>query len=125
MVMYGILYLSTKERSDFMKLSNYTVEGCHQEELFESAKGTEDIYDIEEEEVIEGESKSDAFKRITGPRINKIVDELRKLANASNTRRYEYSQEDVDKIFEYIEAATNKAKSMYTKEKVFMPEFRW
>lgn len=105
--------------------SFYDVEDFHQEDLFEHVSCEEDAEDTKEEEVIEGESKSDAFKRITGPRINNIVNELRKLSNAANTRRYEYSKEEVQRMFDYIDIALEKTKSMYTKEKVFLPKFKW
>ena len=49
------------------------------------------------------ETKSEKFKRVAGNRTNKILDLIRILGNCSNTSIYEYSQEDVNKIFSAIE----------------------
>ena len=45
------------------------------------------------------ESKHDRFIRIAETRTNKIIDMIRLLGNCSNTATYEYSEDDVKKIF--------------------------
>ena len=50
------------------------------------------------------ETRRQRFKRIAGARTNKILDMLKLLGNCSNTGNYEYSENDVKKIFNAIEA---------------------
>ena len=45
------------------------------------------------------ESKKDKFVRIAEARTNKIIDMIRLLGNCSNKASYEYSKEDIRKIF--------------------------
>lgn len=59
------------------------------------------------------ESKSQKFKRVAGNRTNKILDLIRILGNCSNTSIYEYTQEDVNKIFTAIETELKAAKQKY------------
>lgn len=59
------------------------------------------------------ETKSEKFKRVAGNRTNKILDLIRILGNCSNTSVYEYSQEDVNKIFSAIETELKIAKQKY------------
>ena len=51
----------------------------------------------------QNESKRDCFVRIAEARTNKIIDMLRLLGNCSNTATYEYTKEDVKKIFTAID----------------------
>lgn len=48
-------------------------------------------------------SKRDSFKRLAERRTETILDKLRVLGNLANTSVYEYSDEDVQKIFEALE----------------------
>ena len=50
-----------------------------------------------------GESKEAKFRRIAGSRVNKILRLLAVLRNCSNTRVYDYSDAQVNKIFKAIE----------------------
>ena len=59
------------------------------------------------------ESKRERFVRLAEARTNKIIDMVKLLGNCSNTNVYEYSQEDVDKIFSAIEAEVRNAKEKY------------
>ena len=61
------------------------------------------------------ESKRDKFVRLAENRTNKILDMLQLLGNLSNPGTYEYTQTDVDKIFNAIENATKEAKKRYSK----------
>lgn len=51
----------------------------------------------------EDESKRECFVRIAEARTNKIIDMLRLLGNCSNVATYEYTKEDVKKIFAAID----------------------
>lgn len=59
------------------------------------------------------ESKKDKFVRIAEARTNKIIDMIRLLGNCSNTTSYEYSKEDVKKIFAAIEVELKTAKAKF------------
>ena len=61
------------------------------------------------------ESKRDRFVRLAENRTNKIIDMIQLLGNCSNTSVYEYTQQDVDKIFTAIEAAMREAKKKFSK----------
>lgn len=59
------------------------------------------------------ESKNDKFIRIAEARTNKIIDMIRLLGNCSNRSTYDYSKEDVKKIFGAIEIELKNAKSKF------------
>lgn len=59
------------------------------------------------------ETKSEKFVRIAESRTNKIIDMIKSLGNCSNTNTYEYSKEDVKKIFGAIEEELKVAKSRF------------
>lgn len=45
------------------------------------------------------ETKREKFVRLAEARTNKIIDMLQLLGNCSNSSAYDYTQQDVDKIF--------------------------
>ena len=61
------------------------------------------------------ETKREKFVRLAEARTNKIIDMLQLLGNCSNSSAYEYSQQDVDKIFAAIEAEVREAKKKFSK----------
>lgn len=61
------------------------------------------------------ETRRQRFKRIAGARTNKILDMLKLLGNCSNTGNYEYSENDVKKIFSAIENELRISKSKFIK----------
>ena len=61
----------------------------------------------------QNESKRDCFVRISEARTNKIIDMLRLLGNCSNTATYEYTKEDVKKIFTAIDEELKATKSKF------------
>lgn len=62
------------------------------------------------------ESKSDRFIRIAEARTNKILDMIQLLGNCANKSTYDYSKEDVKKIFNAIEEELRLAKSKFEME---------
>ena len=56
------------------------------------------------------ENKKENFKRISENRVSKILDLLTHLTNLGNTSFYEYSDDDIEKIFNAIEEETRKTK---------------
>lgn len=63
----------------------------------------------------ERETKREKFVRLAEARTNKIIDMLQLLGNCSNSSAYDYSQEDVDKIFSAIEAEVKEARKKFNK----------
>ena len=50
------------------------------------------------------ESKHEAFRRLATKRTNAVLEKLRILGHCANPWQYEYSEEDVRKIFRAIDA---------------------
>ncbi len=63
----------------------------------------------------ERETKREKFVRLAEARTNKIIDMLQLLGNCSNSSAYDYSQEDVDKIFSAIESEVKEARKKFSK----------
>lgn len=61
------------------------------------------------------ESKREKFVRLAEARTNKIIDTLQLLGNCSNTSAYEYTQKDIDQIFQAIETEVREAKKKFSK----------
>ena len=59
------------------------------------------------------ESKRDCFVRLAEARTNKILDMLRLLGNCSSKGNYEYTDEDVKKIFNAIEKEVKNTKNKF------------
>ena len=73
------------------------------------------------------ETKRDKFVRLAEQRVNNILEQFRKLGNLSNTKNYEYNEEDVKKMFSEINKALKKTKMLFNengtvKEKRFKLE---
>lgn len=60
--------------------------------------------------------KQDNFKRIANNRVNKIVDLISKLHNLSNSSFYEYTDEQIDKLFEVIQRELDKQKDEFKRK---------
>ena len=63
----------------------------------------------------ERETKREKFVRLAEARTNKIIDMLQLLGHCSNSSAYDYSQEDVDKIFSAIESEVKEARKKFNK----------
>ena len=57
--------------------------------------------------------KMDRFKRVAENRTNKIIDQIRLLGTCANKSNYEYSDEDVKKIFSAIDSELKITKAKY------------
>ncbi len=67
------------------------------------------------------ETRSDRFKRLAIQRTNAVLDKLRLLGNLSNKSNYEYTEEDLRKIFSAVETQIRLVKSRFsgTKKNTF------
>jgi hypothetical protein len=63
------------------------------------------------------ETRSDRFKRIATKRTNDLIDKIRILGNCSNRSTYEYTEEEVNKIFRTIDKELKEAKSKYSSKR--------
>jgi len=68
------------------------------------------------------ETKHDAFRRLATQRTNAVLERLRILGNCANPGLYEYTDEDVKKIFRTIESEVRTIKAKFSNSRV--PEFR-
>lgn len=59
------------------------------------------------------EEKTERFKRLAATRTNEILNKLRILSNCSNRSAYEYSEDDIGKIFMAIENGAKEARSKF------------
>ncbi len=64
--------------------------------------------------IMQKETKKQRFDRIAVSRKEKILDDLRLLENCSNRSNYEYVPEDIDALFDTLEAALHSAKAKFT-----------
>ena len=63
----------------------------------------------------ERETKRQKFVRLAEARTNKIIDMLQLLGNCSNSSAYDYTQEDVDRIFSAIESEVKESRKKFNK----------
>lgn len=61
--------------------------------------------------------KQENFKRIANNRVHKIVDLISKLHNLSNTSFYEYTDEQINEIFNIIQNELDKQKQLFGNDK--------
>lgn len=59
------------------------------------------------------ETPNEKFKRVASSRTQKIIDMIELLGNCSNQYVYEYSEEEVEKIFGAIETELKLVKEKY------------
>lgn len=59
------------------------------------------------------ENKRERFVRIVEARTNKILSMIELLGNCSNKANYDYTEEDVKKIFSAIEKSVKEAKAKF------------
>ena len=59
------------------------------------------------------ESKSDAFRRLATKRTNAVIEKIRILGHCANPWQYEYSEEDVRKIFRAIDSELRAVKAKF------------
>jgi hypothetical protein len=59
------------------------------------------------------ESKRDRFTRVAERRTNAVLEKIRVLGNCANRSIYDYTEEDVTKVFGAIKKALREAESLY------------
>lgn len=59
--------------------------------------------------------RRERFENVAARRVQRIVDFLESLSNCSNKANYEYTDEDVKKMFKAIREATSRSESAFDK----------
>lgn len=70
------------------------------------------------------ETKDSRFVRIAEARTNKIINMIRLLGNCSNKRNYDYTEEEVRKIFAAIENELKITKNKFLESESNDKKFR-
>lgn len=70
------------------------------------------------------EQKKENFRRIAESRTNKIIDMINLLENLSNKSYYEYTDDQIDKIFNSIQDALETVRSKFDTDKKKSKRFR-
>ena len=63
------------------------------------------------------DNKKDNFKRIAEKRTKKIIESISKLQNLTNTSFYEYTDEQIEAIFEAIQKELDNQKKIFEDDK--------
>lgn len=71
------------------------------------------IYMNQSERIRMEESRSDRFKRIATKRTNEVLEKIRILGNCANKSSYEYTDEEVSKIFSEIDKQLKLTKTRF------------
>ena len=59
------------------------------------------------------ENRKERFKRLASARTNAVLQKLKVLGNCANRQAYEYSEEEVEKIFSTIDKYLKSIKSKF------------
>ena len=78
-----------------------------------------------EEEGSDTETKAEKLKRLSLARVQKATKYINNLGNLANKSSYDYTQEDVDKIFGYLQKQIDDAKSKFESTVQKNDEFSW
>ena len=63
------------------------------------------------------ETKRDKFVRLAESRMNNVLKQIELLGNLSNTRAYEYTQDDFDKMIRTLKNAISDLEHTYNHER--------
>jgi len=88
------------------------------EENYENPEETENLAEEagEEDTSFENESKADKFKRLASKRTNNAIKQIENIGKLS-TSAYEYTPEQVEKIFDALQHTLDTAKAKFSKTK--------
>lgn len=59
------------------------------------------------------EEKRERFKRLGTQRTNAVIQKIKVLSNCANRSAYEYTEDEVNKIFSEVERRVKEAKSKF------------
>ena len=64
------------------------------------------------------ENKQERFKRVASKRIQRVLRELKLFGNCGDRHNYDYTNEEVEKLFNAIDQALDAARSRYSVEAI-------
>lgn len=70
------------------------------------------------------EGRTEKFKRLATYRTNEVLNKLRLLGNLSNKGNYDYSDEEINKIFSAIDSQLKLVKSKFAASSKKRKEFK-
>jgi hypothetical protein len=70
----------------------------------------------EKPKAVENESKAARFKRLVDARMGAILEKLSVLGNCSSKATYDYTPEDVKKIFDAIRTKVGEVEAQFTQK---------
>jgi len=70
------------------------------------------------------ETKRERFVRIAEARTNKAIDMIRLIGNCANKSTYDYTEKDVNKIFDTLKRELNIAREQYNSANKKYNEFK-
>ncbi len=70
------------------------------------------------------ETKADRFKRLAEKRVRRVLDDIRIVSNLSNKGLYDYTSEQLKRIFGAMDDAIAKAKSRFKGEEKEETDFK-
>ncbi len=71
------------------------------------------------------ESKAERFLRLGTKRVSSVLKAFRILGNCSSRNNYEYSLEQIDKMFEVLQVALNNTEVKFTPSKKEQESFKF
>ncbi len=72
----------------------------------------------------ENETKHDKFKRLATKRVNDTIKKLKNIGNLS-APSYEYSEEEINKIFSSLQEALDNARNKFFSKKIKKDSFEF
>ncbi|MGJ4900728.1 hypothetical protein ACQR10_20850 [Bradyrhizobium sp. HKCCYLRH2060] len=68
---------------------------------------------VDEGERRAGESPNQRFRRLAEKRVVRAIKDIRLISNLSNRNNYDYSQEEIDKIFRVLDRELKLARNKF------------
>lgn len=81
----------------------------------------ENIIDCDDEKdtLSLNETPEEKFKRVSKKRIENVISDLKLISNMAGKSYYAYTDKQIQKVFEHIDKAVQKAKESYMEKKVY------
>ena len=79
---------------------------------------------FKKKEEIPAKSREERFKVVASRRVQEILNKMRLLRNCANKANYEYTEEQVNKIFRTIDEEWKNVKSEFNKHQTKHKEFK-
>jgi hypothetical protein len=67
----------------------------------------------DDERPIAGESHNERFRRLAGKRVTRTIKDIRLIGNLGNRNNYEYTDDEVEKIFRTLEKELKLARAKF------------